>query len=164
MGANGNERLRFGDFEFDSQSGKLFRDGVLVKIHPQPLRVLQLLVERPGETISREQLRSHIWGGVTFVEFDQALNYCIRQIRIALSDNAVEPAYVETLPKQGYRFIAEVVGGVKGATADAAREQQPGAQTLLNEPARNAPNRNLLRWLPISALAVGVFALLVIAG
>jgi DNA-binding winged helix-turn-helix (wHTH) protein/Tol biopolymer transport system component len=164
MGANGNGRVRFGDFEFDSQSGKLFRGGVPVRIQPQPLRVLQLLVERAGETISREQLRSHIWDGVTFVEFDQGLNYCIRQIRIALSDNAVEPAYIETLPKQGYRFIAEVIGGANGATADAAREQQPGAQTLFKEPAGNASNRNLLRRLPISALAVGVFALLGIAG
>src|SRR5579875_3426068 len=118
MGANGNGRVWFGEFELDSQSGKLFRDGVPVKIQPQPLRVLQLLVERPGETISREQLRSHIWDGVTFVEFDQGLNYCIRQIRIALSDNAAEPAYVETLPKQGYRFIAEVVGGANGAILD----------------------------------------------
>src|ERR1700744_5053981 len=119
MSANGHARLRFGDFEFDLEAGKLFRDGQLVRIQPQPLRVLHLLVERPGETISREDLRSHIWNGATFVEFDQGLNYCIRHIRQALSDNAADPIYIETLPKQGYRFIAEVVQPANAEKAEA---------------------------------------------
>ncbi len=119
MSANGNGRIRFGDFEFDPQVEKLFRAGQPVKIQPQPLRALQLLVERSGETISREDLRSHIWNGATFVEFDQGLNYCIRHIRQALSDHALNPTYVETLPKQGYRFIAEVVQPANAAKAEA---------------------------------------------
>ncbi len=106
MDANGRGRRRFGDFEFDSEAGKLFRDGQAVKIQPQPLRVLEVLIERPGEIVSREELRSRVWGETTFVEFDQALNYSIRQIRLALGDEASEPLYIETLPKQGYRFIA----------------------------------------------------------
>ncbi len=81
--------------------------------------MLQFLVERPGETISREDLRSHIWNGATFVEFDQGLNYCIRHIRQALSDNAVDPIYIETLPKQGYRFIADVIQPANAAKAEA---------------------------------------------
>ncbi|HEY1951091.1 MAG TPA: winged helix-turn-helix domain-containing protein [Bryobacteraceae bacterium] len=125
MSANGHVRLRFGDFEFDPEAGKLFRDGQLVRIQPQPLRVLHLLVKRPGETISREDLRSHIWNGATFVEFDQGLNYCIRHIRQALSDNAADPIYIETLPKQGYRFIADVV---QPANADKA---EPVAAPIL---------------------------------
>src|SRR5712672_3810330 len=101
-------RLHFGDYELDPRSGKLLREGRPVKMQPQPLRVLGILAERPGEIVSREQLRDRIWGDATFVEFDQGLNYCIRQIRIALRDEASEPVYIETLPKQGYRFIARV--------------------------------------------------------
>ena len=115
MNANGNRRLKFGEFELDSQSGKLLMNGQPVKIQPQPLRLLQLLVERSGETVSRDELRNHIWNGATFVEFDQGLNYCIRQIRRALNDNAVNPVFIETLPKQGYRFIAGVMGNPNGA-------------------------------------------------
>src|ERR1700722_5187756 len=103
-----NGPIRFGAFEFDSLTGKLFLDGIRLKIQPQPLRVLAVLLERPGEIVSREQLRTRVWGNATFVEFDQSLNYCIRQIRLALRDGAAEPLYVETLPKQGYRFIARV--------------------------------------------------------
>jgi DNA-binding winged helix-turn-helix (wHTH) protein/Tol biopolymer transport system component len=105
---DGNGRLQFGDFELDSQSGKLVRDGVPVKIQPQPLRVLRILAEKPGEIVTREELRARIWGDATFVEFDQGLNYCIRQVRLALGDGASEPRYIETLPKQGYRLIATV--------------------------------------------------------
>ena len=102
-------RLRFGDFELDGHAERLYRAGRLVKIQPQPLRVLKILVDRRGEIVSREELRASIWGEATFVEFDQGLNYCIRQIRLALHDEASKPAYVETLPKQGYRFIAPCV-------------------------------------------------------
>ena len=116
MGENGDQRLRFGDYELDSRSGKLLRDGRPVKIQPQPLRVLTVLAEHRGEIVSREQLRERIWGEATFVEFDQGLYYCMRQIRVALRDDASKPAYIETLPKQGYRFIAPIVAN--GQTSD----------------------------------------------
>src|SRR5437763_8182936 len=106
MDVRGNKRLRFSDFEFDSQAGRLFCGERPVKIQPQPLRVLLVLLEKAGEIVSREHLRSRIWGDSTFVEFDQGLNYCVRQIRLALRDGASKPLYIETLPKQGYRFIA----------------------------------------------------------
>src|ERR1700722_8116654 len=109
MGAVTNGRLKFGEFELDSQSGELFRDGRPVKIQAQPLRILGILLERPGEIVSREQLRARIWGDATFVEFDQGLNYAIRQIRLALRDEVSQPRYIETLPKQGYRFVAGIV-------------------------------------------------------
>ncbi len=108
MSVDGDGHLRFGDFELDILSGKLRREGRPVKIQPQPLRVLGVLLEQPGEIVSREDLRARIWGTSTFVEFDQGLNYCIRQIRLALGDEASEPSYIETLPKQGYRFIAPI--------------------------------------------------------
>ena len=130
MEGNGNGRLRFGDYQLDSYSGKLLRDGHPVKIQPQPLRVLAFLAEHPGEIVSREQLRERIWGEATFVEFDQGLNYCIRQIRLALRDEASKPAYIETLPKQGYRFIASVIPAADGA-------ERPGCNCAEREPARS---------------------------
>src|SRR5580700_11278187 len=108
MDYGGNVPIRFGAFEFDSLTGKLFLDGIRLKIQPQPLRVLAVLLERAGEIVSREHLRTRVWGDATFVEFDQGLNYCIRQIRLVLHDGAAHPLYVETLPKQGYRFIAGI--------------------------------------------------------
>jgi DNA-binding winged helix-turn-helix (wHTH) protein/Tol biopolymer transport system component len=100
--------LRFGDFEIDAARSRLTRDGRAVKIQPQPLRVLTALVERAGDVVSREDLRRSIWDSATFVEFDQGLNFCIRQIRVALEDDAVNPTFLETVKKQGYRFIGTV--------------------------------------------------------
>ncbi len=101
METNGNHRRCFGEFEFDPQAGELFRNGRPVKIQPQPLRVLRILVERPGEIVTREELRTLIWGSNTFVEFDQGLNYCVRQIRLALGDDANAAVSIETLPRAG---------------------------------------------------------------
>ena len=110
MPGNGRGCLRFGRFELDSSAQNLLLDGRPVKIQPQPLRVLSVLVEHAGQVVTREQLRDQVWGESTFVEFDQGLNYSIRQIRLALRDKAANPAYIETLRKQGYRFIASVTG------------------------------------------------------
>lgn len=110
-------RVRFGRFEFDPVTGELVRDGTPVRLPPQPARVLTLLVERPGEIVSRDDLRQHIWGNETFVDFERGLNFCIAQIRSALGDSADSPRYVETVPKRGYRFIAPVDNGA-GARGD----------------------------------------------
>jgi DNA-binding winged helix-turn-helix (wHTH) protein/Tol biopolymer transport system component len=101
-------RLRFGDFELDPGSATLLRGGRRVRIQPQPLRVLTILVEHAGDVVSREELRNAVWDQATFVEFDQGLNYCIRQIRSALGDVASKPIFIETLKKRGYQFIAPV--------------------------------------------------------
>src|SRR5271154_4583013 len=129
MGANGTGRVRFGNFELDPHAERLFCDGQRVKIQPQPLRVLGVLVERPGEIVFREDLRARIWGQDTYVEFDKSLNYCIRQIRAALRDNASQPVYIETLPKQGYRFIAAIV--ITRIGAGEAIADSPPLRTLL---------------------------------
>jgi DNA-binding winged helix-turn-helix (wHTH) protein/TolB-like protein len=99
-------RVRFGLFEFSPATGELSREGTPIRLQPQPARVLALLVERPGELVSREDLRRHVWGNETFVDFERGLNFCIAQIRSALGDSADSPRYVETVPKRGYRFIA----------------------------------------------------------
>lgn len=99
---------RFGQFVFDADTGVLSRNGVPVRLQPQPARVLARLVARAGEVVSREELRQQIWGTDTFVDFERGLNFCIAQIRSALGDSADSPRFVETLPKRGYRFIGPV--------------------------------------------------------
>ncbi len=100
--------LRFSSFELDLEKQELRKRGVLVKLQAQPLKVLALLAERPGELIARDEIRRHVWGAGTFVDFDQGINVCIRQIRQALGDRAGSPRFVETLPRRGYRFLAPV--------------------------------------------------------
>ena len=100
--------LRFGQFELDSRAGELRRHGDPVKLQPQPLKVLECLARRAGESVTRAEIREHVWAGDTFVDFEQGLNFCIRQIREALGDSADAPRYVETLPRRGYRFLMPV--------------------------------------------------------
>jgi DNA-binding winged helix-turn-helix (wHTH) protein len=100
--------LRFGTFELDEDAGQLRRDGAPVRLPPQPFRLLVLLASRPGELVSREEIRQQLWGEDTYVDFDQGVNFCIKQVRSALRDDADRPLYVETVPKRGYRFIAPI--------------------------------------------------------
>ena len=100
--------IRFREFELNEQTYELRKDGVPAKIQQQPARVLSLLVARGGTLVSRAEIRSSIWGEETFVDFEQGLNFCIRQIRMVLKDDAENPRFLETLPRLGYRFIAPV--------------------------------------------------------
>ena len=111
--------LRFGAFELHPGSGELRRHGDLVKLPPQPFKVLEVLVRRGGEVVTREEIREHVWHGDTFVDFDQGLNFCIRQIREALGDTAESPQFIETLPRRGYRFVVPV------ESADIERREAP---------------------------------------
>ncbi len=103
-----NSVLRFGVFEFDSQTGLLCKNGRSVPLQPQPAKVLSLLISRPGELITREELQLQVWGKDTFVDFEHNINFAMRQIRAALKDDAERPRFIETLPRRGYRFIATV--------------------------------------------------------
>lgn len=103
--------LCFGSFEFESRNGVLRKDGKLVKLQPQPAKILALLISRPAEIITREELRREIWGNDTYVDFEHNLNFGVRQIRTALRDNADKPRFIETLPRRGYRFIAAIEQG-----------------------------------------------------
>lgn len=100
--------LRFGPFELDTDSAELWKSGARVKLQLQPFRVLALLASQPGRLLTREEIQREVWSDGTFVDFEQALNFCIRQIRAALGDQAATPRYIETLPRRGYRFIGEV--------------------------------------------------------
>src|SRR5678815_1229521 len=99
--------LRFDVFELDTASGELRRQGDRVKLPPQPLRVLELLVRHGGEVVTRTDIHERIWTD-SFVDFEQSLNFCIRQIREALGDTADAPRFIETLPRRGYRFLLPV--------------------------------------------------------
>lgn len=100
--------IRFGPFELKTQSGELCRDGLPVKLPPQPYKVLHFLVRHAGQMVSRREIQEEIWGTDTFVDFDKGLNLCIAQIREALDDDPQSPKYVETLPRRGYRFIGTI--------------------------------------------------------
>jgi TolB-like protein/DNA-binding winged helix-turn-helix (wHTH) protein/Flp pilus assembly protein TadD len=99
---------RFGTFEVSFDSGEIRRAGLKIRVQQQPLKLLQILLEHPGEVVSREQLRNRLWTTESFGDFDQAVNIAIGKLRSALGDSADNPRYIETLPKLGYRFIAEV--------------------------------------------------------
>jgi TolB-like protein len=100
--------LRFGVFEVDARAGELRKKGARVKLQEQPFRVLTLLLKRPGEVVSREELRLQIWGNDTFIDFDRGLNTSINKLRETLGDCADKPTFIETLPRRGYKFIAPV--------------------------------------------------------
>jgi DNA-binding winged helix-turn-helix (wHTH) protein/TolB-like protein len=102
--------VRFGTFELDPRSGELFRNGRRVPLQGQPAQVLCKLVSHPGELVSRDDLRRAIWADDTFVDFDTALNVAINKVRQALQDSAATPRFIETVPRRGYRFLAEVQG------------------------------------------------------
>ena len=102
------QRVCFRNFELDLTSGELHKDGQKVSLPPKAFGVLRSLVERPGEVVTREDLRARLWAADTFVEFDDSLNHAVKKLREALEDRTDKPRYIETLPKYGYRFIADV--------------------------------------------------------
>ena len=112
--------VRFGQFEFDADAGELRKDGAKVRLQEQPLQILQFLLEYPGNVISREELQTRIWPSDTFVDFDHGINNAIARLRKALSDTAVAPRYVETLPRRGYRFMASTGSAVVGSVESVA--------------------------------------------
>lgn len=102
-------RVRFASFVFDSASGELWRDDAAVPLEHQPTLALGCLIASAGRVVTREELAAAVWGTGTHVKFDDGLNYCIRQVRAALGDDAKAPRFVETLPRRGYRFVAETM-------------------------------------------------------
>ncbi len=152
VGASGGAILRFGDFELDLKGGQLRKAGVLVKLQPQPFKVLALLASHASEVVTREEIQQQIWGNDTFVDFERGLNFCIKQIRATLGDDAETPRYVETLPKRGYRFIATVEGLGR---ASPPTEASPEVATPTGSRSRRRPV-----WMTVLALA----AVLAVAG
>jgi len=108
MGEPGQGRIRFGVFELDTRSGELRKAGTRVSLQDQPLKILTALLERPGEVVTREDLKRRIWPEESFGDFDHAVNVAVAKLRAALADSADAPHFVETLPRRGYRFIYSV--------------------------------------------------------
>ena len=98
--------IRFGVFEFDRGTGELRKHGLRIKLQGQPVDILSMLLERPGEVVTREELQTRLWAADTFVDFEHSLNAAIKRLRMALGDSAAAPRFVETLARRGYRFIA----------------------------------------------------------
>ena len=100
--------VRFGVFEVDLKACELRKHGFRIKLAEQPFQVLAFLLERPGEIVTREELRDRLWPGDTFVDFDHGLNNAVMRVREVLLDSSEHPRYVETVPRRGYRFVAPV--------------------------------------------------------
>src|SRR6202035_1319770 len=115
-------RVRFDAFEVDMHSGEVRKHGIRLKLHRQPFQVLTLLLEHPGDLVTREELRQKLWPGDTFVDFDTGLNSAVKKLRDALSDSAGDPRCIETLPRRAYRFTAEFE---KGEPSGSAAEEIP---------------------------------------
>ena len=117
---------RFGDFTFDPASGELSRpgtNGAVTRLQPQVAALLIVLLERPGDVVTRAELRARLWPDTT-VDFDEGLNYSVRQLRLALGDDANAPRYIETLPRRGYRFIAPLASDATAAPAPSERRRR----------------------------------------
>jgi DNA-binding winged helix-turn-helix (wHTH) protein len=121
-----NARYRFGIFEADSATGELRRNGARVKLHSQPFQVLLMLLERPGEMLTREEICRELWPDGTFVDYEHGVNSAVNRLRDALGDKASQPRFIETLARRGYRFLAPVEritpGGETSTTARAVSE------------------------------------------
>jgi TolB-like protein/DNA-binding winged helix-turn-helix (wHTH) protein len=155
--------LRFGVFEVDLRTGELRKQGLKVKLHGQPFQILALLLERPGEPVTREEIREKLWAGDTFIDFEHSVNSSIKRLREALGDAAERPRYIETLPRHGYRFIAPVepVAPVHTPAVDVGAEsprRPPVLQT--RERPQGAPLRK--RWI-VPRAAGALVALLAVS-
>src|ERR1700731_2473433 len=120
--------VRFGTYEVSLYSGEVRKAGLRIRVQQQPMKLLEILLERPGEVVTREELRSRVWSDESFGDFDQALNIAIGKLRSALGDSAENPRFIETLPKRGYRFIAEV--SVVDAEAQTKKQPESAAGVL----------------------------------
>ena len=108
MSAPPDGPVRFGAFQLDLRTGELRKAGSRINLPDQPFQVLKALLDRPGDLVTREELRQRLWPAETFVDFEHGLNAAVRRLRDALGDSADVPRFVETLPRRGYRFIAPV--------------------------------------------------------
>lgn len=122
-------RVRFNVYEADLRTGELRKHGNRLRLQEQPFQVLSLLLERPGELVTREELRQKLWPADTFVDFDHSLNTAINKLRETLGDSSSEPRFIETLPRRGYRFIAAVERDQSPVAAAAGSDHGKGGST-----------------------------------
>ncbi len=132
MSASAKRQIRFADFEADFVAGELRKSGKPVRLQEQPFRILKSLLERPGQIVTREELRRDVWADDVHVDFDRGLNTSVARLREALGDSPNRPAYIETIPRKGYRFIAAIEGDSEGAQApEVAGRTSARSKTLI---------------------------------
>ncbi len=150
--AVGRPQVRhFGLFELDLRAGELRRNGSKIKLQEQPFRILELLLQNPGEVVSRDEIRSRLWPEDTFVDFDHSLNAAIRRLRDALGDSAENPRFVETVARRGYRFVAPVNNGNQAVA-------EPASDTEAEKPALRTSGYTHFWWL-ISGVTAAILLL-----
>lgn len=135
---NAANAIRFDEFEVDLRAQELYRKGRRLKLQIQPFQVLVLLLERPGEVVTREEMQKRLWPADTFVDFDHSLNTAVKKLRQALGDDIKKPRYVETLPKRGYRFLG-TVKAPKEATQTTAATVSAGSPVAGATGAKKSP-------------------------
>ena len=146
-------KARFGSFEMDLRAGELRKHGVRIRLQTQPSQILGMLLERPGEVVTREELRQTLWPGDTFVDFDHGLNNAINRLREALGDSAESPRFLETLPRRGYRFIA----AVESIAPPSPQDSKPQVE----DSSTSKSSRRARPWIVAGAGAAALLVLLV---
>ena len=146
--------LRFGVFELNLDLEEIRKNGTLLKLPPQPFKLLAMLASRSGQVVARDEIQQQLWGSDTFIDFEQGVNKCIKQIRTALGDNPDNPLYIETLPRHGYRFLApvrtklvpapppQVKEASSGLIANVAGEVRDRVRAASPPPASSVPTEN----------------------
>jgi cholera toxin transcriptional activator len=149
--------VRFGVFAVDLAAGELRRNGVRIRLQEQPFQILVILLERPGDVVTREELRQRLWPADTFVDFDHSLNTAVNKLREALGDSASRPRYVETLARRGYRFLGTLE---RADTTPDPAAAAPVADKTAAKPAARTFHRDLDVPVPRRSLTRGLFALI----
>jgi len=155
--------LRFGVFEVDLRRAELRKQGLKIKLHGQPFQILAMLLERPGEPVTREEMREKLWPEDTFVDFEHSINTAVKRLREALGDDKERPRYIETLPRRGYRFIGpvEAVAPVLSPLVSAVAVSPPPTETAaLDEAgvARQPTGHRRPRWHWLAMAGTGLVA------
>jgi len=151
--------FRFGAYEADSSEGTLTRNGIRIRLQEQPFRILTLLLESPGQLVTREEIRAVLWPAGTFVEFDDVLNTSVRKLRSALNDSADNPRFLETAPRRGYRFVAPVTVLELGSSASgipASAVNSAGDDTAVPTDASSLQSYGRVRYWIAAALIVSL--------
>ena len=137
--------FRFADFELDGRSCELCKRGRRLRVQQQPLQILTMLVASPGDVVTRDELRERIWGKSTHVDFDRGINKAITRLRQLLGDNLARPRFIETLPKRGYRFVADVTRlASRRQIKDDAKEAYLKARHFWNKRTPDDPKRSII--------------------
>jgi DNA-binding winged helix-turn-helix (wHTH) protein len=167
--------LRFGLFELDTAAQQLFKNGHVVRLQPKPFKLLCLLVDQAGKLVTRDDIQKALWSAETFVDFEQGVNFAVKQVREALGEDSDRPIYIQTVPKRGYRFVAPVDRSPQNAPAadPVYRPETDGsldkllwmhiAELKLNEGRREKRRKTLMTIGAVVAVAILVLAVAFLA-